>query len=280
VYWLGSDNPSHCGIVGESKREITIPITATSDHTPDSNHSLDFIDDPRSACTVSCPGTIDCYCRQLVPPYTRAGSGAEISPVKIVIEALSVVQEGSRHAINYLDSSTSSTIVFEARAQFRPVDRHELGTSIPRMARWLVISSSADAHGGVERGKSFQLSYRTTASRSGADASTSRLAPWNYRAHAPCVGHRSLRALIPPTYAPLPKAHLAARGAERSYAKTVTARTLAKRHQPDSANRPASEFDALRPKLVNWRAVLETVAAGLAEKGNERTAVSIDSLAE
>lgn len=62
---------------------------------------------------------------------------------------------------------------------------------------------------------------------------------------------------------------LAAREAEQSYVKTVTARTLANGDRPDSANRQTSEFDPLRPSQVNWQAVLERVAAGLADKANQ-----------
>ena len=65
---------------------------------------------------------------------------------------------------------------------------------------------------------------------------------------------------------------VAAHEAERSYAKTVRARTLAQGHQPESANGQTTEFDPLRPKLVNWQAVLEQVAAGLGGRSNQKTA--------
>lgn len=60
---------------------------------------------------------------------------------------------------------------------------------------------------------------------------------------------------------------LAAREAEQTYAKTVSARSLGKDGQRDTANRQTSKFDPLRPSLVNWQAVLERVAAGLSDKG-------------
>ena len=73
---------------------------------------------------------------------------------------------------------------------------------------------------------------------------------------------------------------LAARQAELTYVKTLKARALAKAGRPDSANIQTAEFDPLRPSQVNWQAVLERVAAGMAEKRKNRTRDSNAPVAE